>query len=273
MNGTVHISGLYRYPLKSARAQELPAAVLRPTGLDGDREWLLTTPQGRFITQRETPRLALLQTDTDASTLRLSAPGLAELRVARTCGTPRQVQIWGDTCGAFDAGDLPAQALSAWLGRECRLVRFDYQQRRACDPAWTGNLVATSAFADAFPLLLINRASLADLNRRIGRELPVNRFRPNLVVDGLEPYDEDRLSELRVDGIVLRVVKPCTRCRITTTDQASGELDGDEPLRTLRSYRYDAALQGVSFGQNLIIAAGVGQTLRRGLRLSLRWRG
>ena len=273
MHDTARLTALYRYPLKSARAEELTAATLCATGLDGDRLWLLVTRGGRFITQREAPKLALLQAAIDPHTLRLHAPTLAAVQVPRhSGGTPCRVQIWRDTCAGFDAGDEAAQALSRWLGRDCRLVRFDPAERRACDPSWTAGHSAATAFADGFPLLLINSASLADLNQRLGRELPVDRFRPNIVVDGLEPYAEDRLAELRVDDIVLRAVKPCDRCRITTTDQATGELEGDEPLRTLRGYRYDATVRGVTFGQNMIIAAGVGQTLRCGARFSLQWR-
>lgn len=274
MHVSARISALFRYPLKSARGQELAVAPLAATGIEGDREWLLVTPAGRFITQREVPRLALLQPDIDQESLRLTAPGLPELRVARhSGGAACRVQIWRDHCDAFDAGDEPARVLSRWLGCECRLVRFDPAQQRIADPAWTGTLEVLTAFTDGFPLLLVGSASLLDLNRRLGRELPMNRFRPNLVIDGLEPYAEDRLHELRCEAdVVLRVVKPCTRCRITTTDQATGELDGEEPLRTLRTYRYDSTLHGVTFGQNVVIAADGGAKLRRGARLALSWR-
>ena len=273
MSDTARISALYRYPLKSARGEALATATLSVTGFEGDRQWLLVPPAGRFIPQREAPRLALLQAEIEAAALRLAAPGLAELRFAHDeSALARRVEIWGDVCAAFDAGDETARALSTWLGRECRLVRFDPAQRRVCNPAWTGSQQAVTAFADAYPLLLIGTTSLVDLNRRLGRELPINRFRPNLVVECLEPYAEDRIDELRCGDVVLRAVKPCDRCVITTTDQGRGERDGDEPLRTLKTYRYDAKLRGVTFGQNLIIVAGQGGTLRVGEALQLRWR-
>jgi uncharacterized protein YcbX len=123
---------------------------------------------------------------------------------------------------------------------------------------------APNQFSDGFPLLVLSQASLDDLNARVGRVLPINRFRPNILIDGVEPYTEDRIEELRIGAITLRIVKPCTRCVITTTDQQQGVRDGDEPLRTLRSYRYDSNLQGVAFGQNAIIVGGVGEQMTLG---------
>jgi uncharacterized protein YcbX len=122
-------------------------------------------------------------------------------------------------------------------------------------------------------MLAINTASLVDLNSRLAVTLPLDRFRANIVLTGLQPYDEDRIEELYGDGVRLRMVKACTRCRITTTNQDSGEVEGEEPLRTLRQYRYDPGLHGVCFGQNAIVVEGAGNALVRGQRLSIRWRG
>jgi uncharacterized protein YcbX len=132
---------------------------------------------------------------------------------------------------------------------------------------WTGGLDAYSRFADGFALLVISLASLEDLNARLPEPLPMNRFRPNLVLDGLAPYGEDAVGDLRVGEVRLRRVKPCTRCSITTTDQATGVVDGNEPIRTLRTYRWDAALRGVTFGQNFIVVSGAGADLRVGTEL------
>ena len=273
MANSAQIIGLYRYPLKSARGQPLTEARLTATGLEGDRHWLLVTPQGKFITQRETPQLALLRTDLDGDTLCVSATDLPEMRIAaQDANEPCQVEIWRDVCAAFAASSNVSRTLSQWLKRECRLVRFNAAHERRCNPLWTGATKAITAFADGYPMLLVNNASLADLNRRLGVKLPVNRFRPNLVIDGLEPYAEDHLGELQLGDIVLRIVKPCERCVVTTTDQATGLRDGGEPLRTLRGYRYDAALHGVTFGHNAIAVAGIGKMLRQGAPLTLRWR-
>lgn len=127
-------------------------------------------------------------------------------------------------------------------------------------------------FTDGFPLLALSNASLADLNARLARPLPMNRFRPNLVLDGLEPYAEDCIDELYTDGVTLKIVKPCTRCSITTTDQDAAQRDGDEPLRTLKGYRYDPKLNGVLFGQNTIVVAGIGAILHRDQALQVRWK-
>jgi uncharacterized protein YcbX len=158
------------------------------------------------------------------------------------------------------------------LGRACRLVRFDPTHRRLSAREWTGEVEAENRFTDGFPMLAVSASSLADLNRRLARPLPVNRFRPNILLDGLPPYAEDRIDELCGAGLRLKLVKPCTRCRITLTNQDTGELEGDEPLRTLRGYRYDAGLHGVCFGQNIVVVEGVGARLRRGQRLQVRWR-
>ena len=267
------ISALYRYPLKSARGQSLQEARLTSTGFEHDRQWLLVTPPGRFITQREQPRLALLHAEATAAQLRLSAADLPTMSIAHSDAQARsRVKIWRDECMAFDAGDEIAATLSDWLRSPCRLVRFDPQQQRLSNRQYTGDIAAENAFSDGYPLLLTGAASLSDLNQRIGRELPMNRFRPNIVLEGLGPYEEDQLHELRREDLALRAVKPCTRCCITSTEQAGGTLDGDEPLRTLKTFRYDATLGGVCFGQNLVMISGAGSTLAVGATVELRWR-
>ena len=203
----------------------------------------------------------------------LAAPALPVLRVPLGLeGLRVPVAIWKDTCPGIDAGDSPAAWLRQCLERECRLVRFDPACRRLSSMQWTGGLEAENRFSDGYPLLVIGRASLDDLNARLARALPMNRFRPNLVIDGLGPYDEDRIDELFDDSVRLKIVKPCARCTITTTEQSTGEVDGAEPLRTLKAYRHDPMLNGVRFGQNAIIVQGHGAALRRGQQLSVRWK-
>jgi len=274
MNGSIAtVTGLWRYPLKSGRAQPLDEARVLATGIEADREWMIADASGRFLSQREEPRLALLDAAAVDGCLRLSIPGHGRLdaRVDPSL-PPTRARVWDDDMQAHDAGDGVAGVLGAWLGRPARLLRFDPSRPRPCDPRWTGEQAASTAFADGFPLLLAGEASLAELNARLERPLPMERFRPNLVISGLPPYAEDDIEELRAGPLVLRPIKPCTRCIITTTDQASGARDGDEPLRTLRGYRYDASLRGVCFGQNVIVAAGAGTPLRRGQQLEVTWR-
>jgi uncharacterized protein YcbX len=265
------IAGLWRYPVKSARGTFLQSARLCTTGFEHDREWLIVDSRGRFLTQREQPGLALLEVNVSESSLELRAPGHEPLQLPLLSGNTalRTVTIWRDECLATDQGPVAARWISGFLGADAsampwRLVRFPEFERRLSDGNWTGTVQAPNQFSDGFPLLVLSQASLDDLNARVGRVLPINRFRPNILIDGVEPYTEDRIEELRIGAITLRIVKPCTRCVITTTDQQQGVRDGDEPLRTLRSYRYDSNLQGVAFGQNAIIVGGVGEQMTLG---------
>jgi uncharacterized protein YcbX len=270
---SARIAALHYYPVKSARGVELERALLTIAGFEDDRRWMLVTNAGRFITQRELPRLALIKPQMSPDALLLTAPQLPQISIPLSRqGSLRSVTVWRDHVEAFDEGHDVAAWLYAVLGRQCRLVRFDPAYRRLSERAWTGDIEAENRFSDGFPILAVNAASLTDLNSRLASPLPMNRFRPNIVLDGLQPYDEDRIDELHGDGVRLKLVKACTRCRITLTDQDTGEVDGEEPLRTLRSYRYDALLHGVCFGQNVIVVEGAGATLRRGQSLEIRRR-
>jgi uncharacterized protein len=263
----ITLSGLYVYPVKSCRGLALDRATMTATGLEHDREWMVVTPAGRFITQREAPRLALIETRLTETSLVLHAAGMEalELPFVRDDEPASQVTVWRDHCQAFDAGPAAALWLERFLGCPARIVRFDASQPRPVDAAWSGGLAAFSKFADAFPVLIISSASLADLNARLAKPLPMERFRPNLVLDGCAAYAEDSLGTIELGGVELRIVKPCTRCVITTTDQATGERDGEEPLRTLKTYRWDKQLKGVAFGQNAVVAAGAGRVIERGM--------
>jgi uncharacterized protein YcbX len=261
------------YPVKSCRGIARAAARLEVTGLEDDRHWMLVRPNGRFVTQRELPRLALIGTAVDAAGLELNAPDRAPLRVARSDGAvARDVVVWKFSGRGIDCGDEAADWCSTFLETPLRLVRFDPGTPRNCSPEWTPGAHAVTEFADGFPILVISRASLADLNSRLPRALPMERFRPNLVIDGVGAYDEDRIHELRADAVTIRMVKPCTRCSITTTDQERGAVDGVEPLATLKTYRHDPALKGVCFGQNAIPMNGAGETLRVGQVFDITWK-
>jgi len=261
----VLLAALHLYPVKSCRGITVADAMVTEAGLEHDREWMVVTPEGRFVTQRECPRLATIRVTLAGGTIGLAADGAGSVTVPLDLrGAPVDVTVWRDRCRANDQGEDAARWLSDALARPLRLVRFAPAQRRLSDPAWTGGLEAANRFSDGFALLAISRASLADLNSRLPSPLAMNRFRPNLELEGLPPYGEDDLHDLVAGPLRLRRVKPCTRCVITTTDQSSGVADGDEPLRTLKTYRWDPQLRGVTFGQNLIVVSGAGTQLRAG---------
>jgi len=267
------LTGLFVYPIKSCRGIEQERAQLAATGFEGDRHWMLVRPNGRFVTQRELPRMALVETRLTATSLRLAAPGMAPLEVSRdAAGVARNVTVWKFEGRGLDCGDAAAAWASKYLETPLRLVSFDPSAPRVCNPEWTAATRAVTEFSDGYPILVISRASLADLNARLPQSLPMERFRPNIVIDGVEAYDEDRMHELRAGPVTLRLVKPCTRCSITTTDQSKGAVDGVEPLRTLKEYRYDPQLRGVLFGQNAIVVDGVGEQLKVGQRFDVTWK-
>jgi len=246
----IRVSGLFIYPVKSCRGIALDAAEVTPTGFAHDREWLVVDRHGVFMTQRDWPGLARVSVAVAPGGIQLAADGMARLAVAAPGpGAARQrVVVWRDECEAVPAGRDAAQWFSELLGTPCRLVRMPPSTVRQVDLhfARAGDRVA---FADGFPFLLLSEASLAELNRRLEKPLPMDRFRPNIVLDGCEPHAEDGWSRIVIGGLGFRVVKPCARCVITTTDQATGER-GREPLRTLSTYRL---LDGkVLFGQNLV---------------------
>jgi hypothetical protein len=273
-----HVAALNVYPVKSCRGISLDAARLTDAGLEFDREWMVIDANGEFVTQRTFPRMALIETRLYGDRLCLAAPGMPEFTVplAPDGAKLRQVQIWRDRVHAKDEGDEVSRWFSGFLGAQLWLVRFAAQARRTSKPVYAGQHQGYARFADAYALLVIANASLADLNARLGRKsvapLPMNRFRPNLVLDGddIGAYDEDRITWLCGDRIALRPVKPCVRCRITTTDQLTAEVHG-EPLLTLAGYRTDPELGGPTFGQNAIVVEGAGHTLHVGDRLEVEW--
>lgn len=268
----VTLSHLFVYPVKSCRGLARERAVLTARGLEHDREWMIVDADGNFLTQRQHPRLALVETELTNRVLRLRAPGVGpvELPLALRPGPRRRVRVWRHECEALDEGEAAAQWLQAFLGQPARLVRFDPNHRRLSNPEWTGGVAAENRFSDGYPLLVLSEESLDELNRRLGAAspLPLDRFRPNLVLRGAGPHAEDFARTLRARGVELRPVKPCVRCRITATDQRTAEV-GREPLRTLATYRHDERLGGVTFGMNTIVVTGAGRTLRRGMRLHI----
>jgi uncharacterized protein YcbX len=269
---------LVLYPIKSCAGIELEEATLLASGLSArgvrDREWMLVGAGGQFLTQRELPRMALVAPRLAGGALHVGAPGMPDLvlGLAFDAAAPvRPVRIWDDTVVAADCGDAAAAWFSRLLDSACRLVRFRPDVVRPTSTKWTGGVPSETRFADGYPLLLIGAASLADLNARLalaGRAaLPMNRFRPNLVVDGIAPFEEDYVESFSADGIVLRPVKPCARCPIPAIDQATAE-PGPDPLDILQAYRANPRMEGaVCFGMNCIVTAGAGTVLRAGQQL------
>jgi len=266
------LAGLFIYPVKSLRGYAVESADVDALGIAGDRRFLVVDEAGRFLTQRTIPRMARVGTKLTADTLILSAEGAGGVEVPRLAGShsaahaagTRLVSVWKDQgLRAEDCGDEPARWLGDFLGVKCRLVRSGPEYLRPISPqkvpaALTGPPEAPHLvnFADGYPFLVIGEASVADLNDRLvgaGEEpVPMDRFRPNLVIRGSEAFAEDRWKRFRIGSLIFHSAGPCVRCIIPTTDQATGAR-GVEPLRMLASYRRDPKKPGdVKFGQNLI---------------------
>ena len=259
--------------MKSCAGIAVPSALLIETGLELDRAWMLVDEQGEFVTQREQPRLALIQPALRADDMVLRAPGMLALHVAiDKVEEPTRVRVWDDGVRAFDMGALAAQWFSDFLGQRVRLVRFDPEQRRLSDQRWTGALQAQTAFADGFALLVTSTASLAELNRRLEQQgagaVQMRRFRPNIVLEGIDAHDEDHIDTLDIDTpqgtVQLKLVKPCARCTIPSVDPDTG-VQGFEVGDTLAGYRSDPRVDGaVTFGMNAIVVSGIEHVLAVG---------
>ncbi|MFP2909674.1 MOSC domain-containing protein [Pyxidicoccus sp. 3LFB2] len=248
-----HLQGLFRYPLKSGAGLPLTQATVEPLGLEHDRRWMAVRPDGSFITGRELPSLVRVRAVPGSAGLHLSAPGMPELEVPLPAASaPRlDVTVWQDTCSAARADGAADRWLSEYLGQPAALVYVDPVMQRPVDPSYAAPEDRVG-FADAFPLLLISEASLADLNGRMAQPVPMSRFRPNLVVGGCEAFAEDGWKRLRIGTVELAVVKPCARCVFTTVDPETAQKDPQqEPLRTLAKFR---RMDGnVMFGQNVVV--------------------
>jgi uncharacterized protein YcbX len=268
---TLH--SLYVHPVKSCAGIELRRSLLLETGLDLDRAWMLVDERGEFVTQRELPRLALIRPLLRSNDMVLRAPGMLALHVALDrAESELRVRVWDDWVPAWDMGALAAQWCSDFAGRKLRLVRFDPDYRRLSDSRWTGAHLGQTAFADGFALLVTSTASLAELNRRLQEQgeaaVPMRRFRPNIVIDGVEAHDEDHIDLLEIDtpqGTVrLKLVKPCARCSIPGVDPDSGE-QGFAVTDMLATYRADARVDGAAtFGMNAILLDGTEHELAVG---------
>lgn len=247
---SIKLAELNIYPVKSLAGISLSNAPLDLTGLRFDRRWMIVDASGLFMTQRRYPQMARVQPRFDADQLLLATHGRDEIRLPQTySGQMLKVRVWNDWVAAQRVGDEVDTWLSDVLGVACHLVWMPEEGLRQVDPDYAAKGDRT-AFADGFPLLLISQASLDDLNARLVEPVPMRRFRPNLVVSGCSAFAEDGWSMIQVAEVNIRVVKPCSRCILTTVDPATGIKSGPEPLQTLKSYRLQDGK--AMFGQNLI---------------------
>ena len=245
----LRVASLHIYPVKACAAVDLEVMNLDSQGPCGDRRYMIVDDQGRFITQREEPSLALVRPTLLPLGLRLETPGRSPITIMSPHEARRSVRVWSSELEALDAGEEASLWLTEHLGRPVHLVSMAPDVRRPIDaPHETG---ATSvAFADGFPLHVTHTASLRELNGRLSTPINMNRFRANIVIDGGDAWDEDAWTELRVGSAELKLPKPCGRCKVVTVDPETGETS-KEPLKTLGTYRAVPGA-GVIFGQNAI---------------------
>jgi len=247
----ITVSNLTYYPIKACRGFDVPASSIQRMGLEHDRRMMVVTPDGKFLTQREHPRLALVTPTLKNDALILSAPNFNSLQIGiQKSGTPTLVNIWTSSgVHAIDQGDETAAWLSDWLGVTVRLVHFadGFKHNVPADYAVTPD--DQTGFADDYPILIVSEESLQDLNSRLDSAVPMNRFRPNLVVKGGAPFAEDAWKRIRIGDVEMALVKPCARCVVTTIDKETLE-KSKEPLKTLSAYRRHKL--GAIFGVNVI---------------------
>ncbi len=258
------LTALFVYPVKSMRGIPYREVRVSATGLEWDRQWMVVDAKGTFLSQRTHPRLARIVPEITKDALVLSAPDAPTLRVPLTLTGPQvPVHVWKDSCVGVEQGAAAHEWVSGILGRPVRLVRVAPDMERAASREFAGSTPAPLGFPDGYPMLVCNETSLADLNQRLPEPLPMERFRPNLVVNGLPAWAEDHIDTLTVGPVTLRLVKPCTRCVIPSLDHRTGEPSID-PLPALRKFRFSKALRGIMFGENAVIVAGEGAVLARG---------
>jgi uncharacterized protein YcbX len=245
---------LYVYPIKSCGGVEVEWLQLDAEGVANDRMFVLVGEDGRHLTQREAPRLAAVKTTLEHHGVRVVAPGGREITLPYRGddGSLTDVRVHRDHCRGVDQGDAAAEFFGDYLQRPCRLLRVSTTSPRVRHPEGVSEPF-TVGFADGYPLLVISQSSLDDLNTRLAEPVPMDRFRPNVVVEGSEAYAEDRWSRIVLGGITLEGAKLCVRCVITTTDQVRGiPHPHEEPLRTLARYRTSSTFGGAVFGRNFV---------------------
>ncbi len=276
------IASLFVYPVKSCAGVQVNEAILTETGLEFDRAWMVVDEQGVFVTQRELPRMSLIQPTLKHYEMVLRAPGMLALHIAlNAVEQPCRASVWGQDCAAYDMGDTAAQWFTDFLTQELpvgmramklRMVRFDPEHERASNKKWTKDVVALNQFSDGYPMLVLSEAAVTGLNARLAAQghaaVTVQRFRPNIVLTGLQAHDEDQVATMHITtaegSVELALVKPCPRCPIPNVNPATA-VPSPEVGDTLQGYRQDARLDGaVTFGMNAITVTGFEQVLRVG---------
>jgi uncharacterized protein YcbX len=250
----IKVTQLWIYPVKSLGGIKLPSAQVLPKGLEFDRRWMLIDEENRFMTQRRHPQMALFKVSMRSESFMVRRGQDAMMLSMYHEKTPIEAWIWNDRVTVFEVSEMHSLWFSDLLGVRCRLVVFPEDQPRSIDPAYAFNNEQVS-LADGYPILLIGQSSLDDVNRRLETAVPMNRFRPNIVVEGGAPFEEDTWKRFRIGSLRMSAVKPCARCVLTTVDQETGVM-GTEPLATLSRYR--STNNKVYFGQN-ILPLGKGQ--------------
>ena len=276
------ITELTIYPIKSCAGISVSEATVTATGLCvggvHDREWMLVDVHGQFISQRQFPRMARIRCTINALHLKVDTVGMESLflPLSRNSNTTKNIPvvIWEFALNADDVGDHAAAWFSQALGTACRLVRFSEQAQRFANTKCTGTSLVPTRFSDGYPLLLISQASLDDLNQKAVNQghsgVPMNRFRPNIVLDGIEAFEEDYAASFELGNqIQLRPVKPCPRCPMPAVNQTSGEV-GFNPVDILQTYRANPIVDGeITFGMNVILERGAGETMRVGDKVEI----
>jgi len=280
------IAQLRVYPVKSCAGVALPEVLLTETGLEFDRAWMVVDAAGEFVTQRELPRMALVQPQLKHLEMVLRAPGMLSLHVAfDRVEQPVRVKIRRDEIAAYDMGDIAAQWFSDFLSepgrpQQLRMVRFDPDHQRWSDQRWTDGVEALNLFSDGFPVLVISEGSLEELNAKLVESghtaVDMDRFRPNIVLKGLDAQDEDRVDVLHLataEGEAqLQSVKPCSRCPMPNIDQTTA-VSSPEVGDMMRTYRQNPRLDGaITFGTNCIVRKGVDHTLKVGQTVGANYR-
>lgn len=258
------VTGLHIYPVKSTRGIVRARVSLTATGFEWDRQWMIVNANGVFLSQRSHPQLARIVPEVTPGALVLTAPRHPALSVPLDAGGTRTaVRIFNDACVGLDQGSEAREWVSSMLGEPARLVRVAPDMGRVANAKFAGATPAPLGFPDGYPVLVCNEASLEDLNGRLPERIPMERFRPNLVLRGLPAWAEDHIETLSLGAVTLRLVKPCTRCTIPSIDQQSGEPSTD-PTPALKTFRFSKALRGVMFGENAVIVAGCGEAIECG---------
>lgn len=253
------------YPVKSLGGISLEECLVEKRGFKFDRRWMLTDKNGEFFTQREFPKMATLSIEVKDDYLQISNLGNEQINVPFEFerNQTQKVTVWNSICDAFVLPENINEWFSDVLETKCQIVYMPDESEREINKMFNQNNEIVS-FADGYPFLLIGENSLNDLNEKLETKLPMNRFRPNIVIDGAESFAEDRWKKIQIGDSVFRSTKPCARCVMTTVEQNFGEFDGKEPLKTLAKYRMakdvfpnefeslDLNANAVLFGQNLV---------------------